>query len=806
MLVKRRELLVVLFLLLILCLLFFNPLFYGGVFYFRDIFQNHSPIKRLSSEIIRKGDFPLWNPHQSFGQPLLANPNYTNFHPINFLFFFFPFDLSFSLSIILHFFLAGFFFYLLARDLQLRLGSCLIGSFIFTLSGYILSLGNLYNALATTAWLPLTFLLFRRGIKRKSLSYLMGASFSFAIQFLGGEPVTVGITLLLLFIYSLYYLPSPKKHLRQRLRNLAYLAFMGLLALMLAMIQLLPFLRLLTSSQRWQGLTYFEVIKWSLNPLRLIELFIPQMLGNPTALYFKEFSGHSFFDGNYPFILSIYLGILPLLLALAALILQWKKETKFWAFLLGISLFLSFGHYLPFHRSLYNLIPLFKIFRYPIKFFVLVTFSLAMLAAFGVESLIYQKEGKQKSSLQQKKANYLIFFSLIFIFILILISIYAWMITSPSGFKEALGKTYLAGQHSEGWLQRAFQVLKAKFLRSLAFGFFSAIIICLMFSTRLKKGLKLLLVSSCILMDLLPIAMEINPTVERELYYQPPPVVQFLRQDEGYFRICRVKRPKNVILNLPDSSIKWGYYWDKLVLTQASAVLYKISYGFDINTDKLNSASYVKFVRFTNKQPNPLKSKLMGLGNVKYILSFKIIQDPHLFPVAELLTGSNVTLKIYQNLLCLPRVYLAEKAVLVTEEDEALSRMLQHDFNPQQMVLLTEKYKGGKKLLGESQPLGRCAIVSYQPNKVVIEAQASRNCYLILLDSFYPGWQVWIDGRKGEILPANLLFRAVPLTEGKHTIVCLYRPRLFYLGLLISLGSFIAIIVVFIIKLRRKSI
>ena len=106
MLLKRRDLFAILFLLFIVCFLFFDPLFYGGIFYFRDIFQNHLPIKKLCVELLKNGEFPLWNPYQSFGQPLLANPNYATFHPINLLLLILPFDFAFNLSIILQFFLA----------------------------------------------------------------------------------------------------------------------------------------------------------------------------------------------------------------------------------------------------------------------------------------------------------------------------------------------------------------------------------------------------------------------------------------------------------------------------------------------------------------------------------------------------------------------------------------------------------------------------------------------------------------------------------------------------------------------------
>jgi len=427
---------------------------------------------------------------------------------------------------------------------------------------------------------------------------------------------------------------------------------------------------------------------------------------------------------------------------------------------------------------------------------------MAMLAAFGAESLIYQEERGRKTSLWQKKAKCLLIFCLIFV--LIFIAIYAWVIISPLGFKEVLGRTYLAGLHSEGWLQRAYTVFKAKYIRSLAFAFFSVVIIFLMLSSKLKVGLKLLLAFCCIILDVLPLGMEINPTVSKDEFYYEPQAAQLLKQDNGYFRFYRAQRPKLVRLNPLDPSIKWTYYWDKEVLTRFFAVLYKLSYGFDLNIDRLTSASYLKFMNYGNNAPTALKLRFMGLGNIKYILSFEYINDPNLFLMAEIFTGSNVTLKVYQNLLCMPRAYLAEKGVRVNGDDEALKIMLQPKFNPKKMVLISGKGDKLENLSEDDNEIGTCSIISNQPNEVVIEAKVERNCYLILTDSFYPGWQVTIDGIRGKILRGNVLFRAVRLTEGKHNIIFRYRPGLFYLGLLISLISLISIIGVSLVKIRRE--
>jgi uncharacterized membrane protein YfhO len=61
-------------------------------------------------------------------------------------------------------------------------------------------------------------------------------------------------------------------------------------------------------------------------------------------------------------------------------------------------------------------------------------------------------------------------------------------------------------------------------------------------------------------------------------------------------------------------------------------------------------------------------------------------------------------------------------------------------------------------------------ITKYLPNLVEIEIDAPQDGYLILTDTFYPGWQAAVDGQKVEIFPAFHAFRGVTLTKGNHRV------------------------------------
>ncbi|RMG79965.1 MAG: hypothetical protein D6712_18850, partial [Chloroflexi bacterium] len=53
---------------------------------------------------------------------------------------------------------------------------------------------------------------------------------------------------------------------------------------------------------------------------------------------------------------------------------------------------------------------------------------------------------------------------------------------------------------------------------------------------------------------------------------------------------------------------------------------------------------------------------------------------------------------------------------------------------------------------------------------------AEQDGYVILYDAYFPGWQAFVDGQPAAVYRANVMFRAVRVPAGQHTIDMIYQP------------------------------
>jgi uncharacterized membrane protein YfhO len=157
---------------------------------------------------------------------------------------------------------------------------------------------------------------------------------------------------------------------------------------------------------------------------------------------------------------------------------------------------------------------------------------------------------------------------------------------------------------------------------------------------------------------------------------------------------------------------------------------------------------------------------------------------------------------LYQIENGVPRAYVVNQLFFAGQDSREVLKLLSSvSFEPKTMVVLNENV-----VVKSRGPLEATAkIVRYDDQTVTIQAYLNDSGMLVLADSYYPGWNAYVNGRQEKIYRANLFFRAVPLSAGTHTVDFRYEPRSFAIGSAVSIITLLAILVVPIfLNLRRR--
>jgi hypothetical protein len=87
-------------------------------------------------------------------------------------------------------------------------------------------------------------------------------------------------------------------------------------------------------------------------------------------------------------------------------------------------------------------------------------------------------------------------------------------------------------------------------------------------------------------------------------------------------------------------------------------------------------------------------------------------------------------------------------------------------------------------------------LTKYGLNQLDYVSANSKPGFAVFSDIYYPaGWNVYIDGKKDEIVRVNYLLRGVKIPAGDHKIEMKFEPRSYYLGNAITRWSSILMLI-----------
>ena len=339
------------------------------------------PWRSFAIDQFKSLHWPLWNPYYFTGMPLLANFQSAVFSYVNLFFLFFPKALAWSFGVITSPFLTMLAMFVFLRHKKLNSLSSLLGSIVFSLSGFEIAWME-YNVHGHTAlFLPLLLLAIDKIFEQKSKLWIFVFPILLAFQIFAGYIPIVIYSYLVCFIYILffYFWPSFRKR-KVELKKIFLLLGLWVWGIFLSAIQLFPGFELTKNSIRAID-PIVAASNASYLPLKnLATLLAPDFFGNPaTGNYF----GRAFYDNFYFFV-----GTGTLILIIFSLFFMKKeKSIFFWWSILLFSLIFVFknplGVFLEKRLLLYGGVSARALF--------ITDFALGILAALGMEEYLKSK-------------------------------------------------------------------------------------------------------------------------------------------------------------------------------------------------------------------------------------------------------------------------------------------------------------------------------------------------------------------------------------------------------------------------------
>jgi hypothetical protein len=545
-----------------------------------------------------------------------------------------------------------------------------------------------------------------------------------------------------------------------------------MLALGLAAIQLLPTAEYLSQSQRSTAVDFDFALNYSFWPWHLLTFLAPGMFGSPATGDYWGFA--NYWED------AVYIGVLPFLLALWALLASVRHKPAIrpiapglqpgltwflWA-IFGLSLILALGSFTPIYPWLYHHIPTFSLFQAPARWILWAVFALALLAAIGAE----------RWRRPEKRALY-------------------WTRLGTAGaFSILLGAGlgwFLLGEISPTFVRAValmgFWCLGAGILSLLAPPASTAppeMDAPAVSSRRpYPQALWRASVVLWIMLDLFVAGWGLNPGGSLALY-GPSPTSESIRALANGGRLYFPDRQEywlKYVRFLRFDTFNPGEDWLALRAAQLPNTNLLDSLATVNNFDPLVPGRFNDWLAMLAQATPEVYHQFLQLMDVGVIETLQRAQ-PYGVQFSPLEGGE--------------RLRYVPCQWVVSGAEEARQRMLsgEIDFGTQVVIEAPEQETTrGLSCTGPPRAALNTAqnlTLTYQdgdPNHIKVDLQTPGAGWLVLSDVWYPGWRAWVDGRPAPILRANYLFRAVKVEPGARQVIFAYQPLSFRMGLGLSL-------------------
>ncbi len=546
--------------------------------------------------------------------------------------------------------------------------------------------------------------------------------------------------------------------------------------LLLAAPQWLSTLELQQLSTRSSERGFSFLTENSLPPAMWLNLLLPSLFGNNVT----GFKGGDPFQEDF-----LYVGFIPLVLVFFSPLQRHKQDMPYFVLLLLGSVLLAMGRYTPLYEYIVQYLPGFALFRIPARWLMAANLALAVLAGFGLQAIL-------KKGLSRKQ------FTAIAIAggVVLAATGAAWFfqenLTDWADGWSKLNQKLLAAFYERGYtINPVYQerILLGRglwWLTTPAFLLITNVVATLLlFSTfaaqKISKTTFCIILIALLSIDLIAAGgTTVNPTRPDNWWHQLSGSGRYVLDNVGDARVfpLGMGSEQKTVSHL-------GQYFPSVYRVRSAG-----GHGSSLmpaRTDTfLDEAHPVQVIQVTG---------------VRYLLTEGQMgaDVAATFPLAY----SDPSGYVYENPAPLPRAFVAHEAIRVESPEAALEYFKSTLVNPAQTVVIEAPENIPQP--EETDTPGLAKIISEHAQRVEIEVNTPADGYLVLLDTYYPGWQATVDNQPATIHRANYIVRAVFVPSGQHIVTFQYRPRPFLIGLWLAGLVIVAIVVGNILQFRQGS-
>lgn len=714
---------------------FWHQLVRGRALYWGDIGLYFAPMLSFLHENLRTGRIPLWNPWILCGAPYVGNPQTWTLYPFSALLRFIPASSFINWTIAFHIWFAALGTYLLLTRAMARspIAACL-GAIVFAFSGQLISKEQFPNMVQAAAYLPWTLWMVHRVVTCLRVSDALWLGALFGLQILAAHAQMSLLTIYLAAAFGLYALLCEARANRRRWPRLFKLICVaGVIAVGLAAGQILPAAELYRDA--WRQDLSFKVVDRFYLPLNQIGNFIlPIIHGNPLVGNFSA-------RGNF-WETCCYVGWVAFLLAGWGTVAGWRKKSRqtirFWSgvFIVGLLMAMGGQNLRGSHAAFglywiaYHLAPGFHTFHDPARCLLWCGLALAVLAAYGVDTLA--------RSLRMPRA---------------------WRLFGSLLVVACFGELCAFGQS-------LYPLAPTAALHPIV-----PLAAAVAADPAIQSGQARFM------------APDAARVWERFTTHR-----SFRQRTAQYQSLWADTMTPNLMMPY---HLRDAYGYEPFTRKDAQAIYGTAARAFrpDAKPDENRSAAiwagFLAVRDVVTLRANERKPSVPGLTPILTAKTLSLLNAPH--ENAELTLSENARWQPRARLMTNFRIVSSEKAAQALMTRALLGK---DSLDLSKTIVLT----GAVPFPSADSPIVPAAIRDDGPDRVVVTARAATPCALVLADSRHPGWRAYVNGRAAPIISADLCLRAVTLPRaGTYRVDFIDNPESVRLGLYISLATLCAL-------------